>query len=242
MTNETDIGGPSREFPQTRWTVVRELQETDPERARFALDELIRAYWQPVYAFIRRRGYTVEDAKDRTQEFFTNLLHRGSLQNLSSEKGRFRYYIRAALRNYLADVSRRNNAAKRGADRVHLSIDSALEQSLAARSGKTPEDLFEQQWALSLLDRAMARLSDEYQRADRTETFQALAGYLLAGSQVQDSYAEVAGQLGLSEGHLRVLVHRARQRYAVLVREEVAQTVEHPGEIETELSELFDSL
>jgi RNA polymerase sigma-70 factor (ECF subfamily) len=225
-------------FATTRWTVVlRAGRAEGATGALAALGELCQAYWYPLYAFARRSGLSAHDAEDRVQGFFARLIRLNSLAELSREKGRFRAFLLASLKHYLSDERERERADKRDARRT-VSWDALEAEARYASEPAdrlTPERLYERQWALALLESVARRLRGEYESAGKGELYAALQGAVTGCSP---DYGEQAARLGQSEGALRVAAHRLRQRYRALLREEIAQTVERPEDVEAELAEL----
>lgn len=229
MGRETSIGGARRDFAPTVWTVVLRARD------RREFGALVERYWKPVYFYIRRRGHGVEDAKDLTQSFFADLLERDALASVTRSKGRFRSFLLACLSHFLSDEYDRRGAAKRA--RKLLSLDfEAAELELAAAAPETPEKAYRRQWAVEVVHRALGVLKDEM-----GPRFEALREYLSEGGAAQ-GLKGVAERLGLTEGNVKVILHRARRRYRELLRREVARTVQDPREIDEELSELFAAL
>ncbi len=210
-----------------------------------ALEELCRAYWRPVYAFLRRQGRSPHDAQDLTQGFFERLLEQGSLGRAEPGRGRFRSFLLGALRHHLGHERERVGALKRGGGRILVPLDAAdtdgAGDAMWADAGVTPEKAYERQWALALLDRVLERLAEEQSVAGKAEPFQVLRGTLMGG-RAEQPYVELGLRLGLSEGAVKVAVHRLRQRYRELLRAEIAQTVDGPEAVEAELRDLFSAL
>lgn len=228
-------------FVTTHWSVVLTARRSDTTRAQAALARLCQTYWYPLYAYVRRRGYGPHDAQDLTQEFFARLLAQNWLAQADRERGRFRTFLLAALSHFLANEWDKARAQKRGGaiQLVPLQLDSA-----EARYGEepadpaTPEQCFERRWALALLDEVLNRLRQEQVAAGAGELFDTLKP-CLAGSRQAQPYAALAGKLGMTEGAVKVAVHRLRQRYRQLLREEIAHTVATPGEVDEEMHYLF---
>jgi len=223
------------DFPTTRWTLV--VAAAGPERkdAQAALASLCEGYWYPLYAYVRRRGYPPEQAQDLTQEFFTRVLEGRYLDRADPEKGRFRAFLLTSLKFFLADAADRNRAQKRGGGAV-LSLEiSSGEERYQRETGhnETPERIFERRWALSLLDRVMDRLREEFVQHGRAQHFERLKVFLL--EQGETPYAELGRELDRSEGAVKVAIHRLRKRYRELFRQEIAETVADSAEIEGEL-------
>jgi RNA polymerase sigma-70 factor (ECF subfamily) len=230
-------------FATTLWTVVIEAAHCDNTRAREALAQLCQTYWFPLYAYVRRRGYSPEDAEDLTQGFFARLLELNSLAAVRREKGKFRSFLLASLNHYLSDEWDRARAQKRGHGRV-VSLDGAEAETRLSHepaTHDTPERLFEKQWAVTLLESVVRRLQAEHDDAGKGELFLALR-FAIVGDKSDVPYSQLAAQTGLTEEALRVTVHRLRRRYRELLRDEIARTVATPGEVEEELRHLFKVL
>lgn len=232
------------EFATTQWSIVLRAAQPDDSAARAALEMLCRRYWFPLYAFARRRVATLHEAQDLTQEFFLRLLAQNSLTAASPDRGRFRSFLLASLKNFLANEWDRANALKRGGGRHHLSLDwnsGESRLSLEPAHSDTPEREFERQWALTLLDVVVRRLQEEFAMADRSLQFDLLKETLTGGRSAVD-YSIVAAELSLTEEAARQAAHRLRKRYREVLREEVAATVENDDEVEDEISRLLAAL
>jgi len=232
------------EFLTTRWSLVEAIGAGDEARARVALGELCEAYWFPLYAFVRRRGTSPEEAEDVVQGFFADLIERGDLARVTRGAGRFRAFLKVAARNHLANLRDRERAQKRGGGRVRLGLDLGdAEQRLALEPvhDETPERTFDRLWALELLHACLAALEREYADSGRAETFDALRAALAGGAERLD-YAAAAARLGTSEGACRVAATRLRQRLGEHLRARIAETVSSPREVEGELDELMAAL
>jgi RNA polymerase sigma-70 factor (ECF subfamily) len=235
---------PREVFATTRWTVVIHAQQGDSTEAREALETLCRAYWYPLYAFVRRQGVTPEDAQDLTQAFFERLIEKNFLADVQREKGRFRSFLLAALKHFLANEWDKGRAQKRGGGAIHVPIDTASAETrygLEPAHLDTPERLFERRWAITLLDHVLERLRDEHVKAGKAELLEQLKPSLTADKAAL-GYAELGARVGLSEGAVKVAVHRLRQRYRELLRAEIAETVASPCEVDEELRHLFTAL
>jgi DNA-directed RNA polymerase specialized sigma24 family protein len=233
-----------RSFVTTHWSVVLAAGAGVSTEADVALDRLCHAYWWPLYAFVRRRGYGPHDAQDLTQEFFARLLAKDFLQGVDRSKGKFRSFMLAALEHFLAKEWRRANAQKRGGQFTLVSLDdgSAETQFLQVPSADLPpEKLFEQQWALTLLAQVVSRLREEQMAAGKAELFDQLKIFL-TGEKRAVAYADLALKLNTTEAALKMAVSRMRQRYGELLRAEIANTVSDPAEVEAELRALFAAL
>lgn len=231
-------------FATTHWSVVIAAQRADSTRSQAALAHLCQTYWYPLYAFVRRQGHGPHDAQDLTQEFFARLLEKNYLAVVARERGKFRSFLLAALKHFLANEWNRSRAAKRGGGRELLSLnetDAEGRYLLEPVAETTAEKIFERRWATTLLDLVVNRLREEFALAEKTELYDALKNCLTVESR-SVPYAELGARLGMSEGAVKVAVHRLRARYREVLRDEIAQTVSGPGEIEEELRHLFAAL
>ena len=221
--------------------MVMAARRSDSSNARAALEELCRTYWRPIYSFVRRQGHSPADAQDLTQEFFARLLAKNYLSAVDSAKGRFRSFLLAALKHFLANEWDKAKAQKRGGNLVLVPIDSQSAETvfgLELAERLTADKIFDRRWALTLLDQVLARLRAEYVRQRKGRLFEELKS-TLTGERSSVPYADIGARLNLSEGAVKVSVHRLRQRYRELLREEIAHTVASPDEIEDELRNLF---
>jgi RNA polymerase sigma factor (sigma-70 family) len=231
-------------FTTTRWTRVFLARGGKSMAAREALGDLCQTYWYPLYAFIRRSGYTREDAQDLAQEFFARLLSRDWLAQVDESKGRFRSFLLAALKHFLANELDKARALKRGGGQQLIPLDGVAAEThyrLEPAHVESPDKIFERRWAIQILDKALASLQQEHVHDGKGVVFDALKE-CLAGSRESIPYAELAPQLGVSVGALKVMVHRFRGRYRDLLREQVARTVDEPGQIEGEMRHLLEVL
>ncbi len=236
---------PSRApFPTTRWTRVVAAGDPDEPGAREALADLCRAYWYPLYAFVRRKGHGPDEAADLVQGTFASLLARDGLADLEPGRGRFRSFLMAVCVHHIGDVRDRDRAARRGGGWAPIAIDrrdaEGRYQSEPAH-GLTAERLFDRRWAIGLLDRAVGRLEAEMVAAGKAELGARLLP-TLTGGRGEASLAEVAEGLGMSEGAVKMAASRLRRRYGELLREEIARTVADPAEVEDEVKTLFAAL
>lgn len=226
-------------FVTTRWTMIRRAHGPDTTEAREALAELCQNYWYPLYAYVRHCGHSPHDAEDLTQGFFARLLRLESLAKVNREQGKFRAFLLASLKHFLADQRDFASAEKRDA-RVTISLDAA-EAEERYRTGPvetlTPDQVFERQWAVTLLETVMQRLAREYETSGRGALFSALR-FAIAGEKSALPYRELAARVEMSEEAVRVAVHRLRQRYRAALREELSQTVTSEAEVNEELREL----
>lgn len=211
--------------------------------ARDALAELCQRYWYPLYAYVRRRGNSPEDAEDLTQGFFTRLLELNSLAAVRREKGKFRSFLLASLNHYLSDEWDRERAQKRGKGRV-ISLDASMAEermTLDPADGLTPEKLFERKWAMTLLESAVESVQREYELAGHGRMFMALR-FSIVGEKAAESNSTLSITLGLSEASVRVAVHRLRRRFRQLLRDEIGKTVATKPEVDDEIRHLFRAL
>lgn len=231
------LSADARQFTATHWSVVMAAGNGDSVEAAEALDTLCRRYWYPLYAFVRRQGHEVHDAEDLTQEFFTRFLAKEYFDRADPARGRFRNFLLACLKHFLSEQWRQAGRLKRGGRQTFLSWDSlTAEERYQSEPADplTPEKVYDRRWALTLLEQALARLGAEQSAAGKAEVFAPLKDYLW-GEGSGAGYAEVAARLGMTEGALKVTVHRLRQRYRELLREEVAHTVATIHEVDEEL-------
>jgi DNA-directed RNA polymerase specialized sigma24 family protein len=231
-------------FPNTRWSVVLAAQNGAVEGSAGALETLCQSYWYPLYAFARQQGRSTQDAQDLTQGFFALLLEKDYLKAVVREKGRFRSFLLVAFKRYLSKEWDRDHAQKRGGGCAAIVLDTEFAERRYLGEGAVglpPDRIYEHRWALTLLDRAMARLRGEFDATGHTTDFEPLKGWLTA-SRGEISYTQVAAVLGVSEGAARVAVHRMRKRFREIFREEIAATVATAGEVEDEVRHLLSAL
>jgi RNA polymerase sigma factor (sigma-70 family) len=230
-------------FVTTLWTAVLQAGQTDSPIASAALDKLCRAYWYPLYVFVRRQGSGPEEAQDLTQEFFCRILQKNYLQSADRNRGRFRSFLLASLKNFLANEWNRSQRLKRGGGAAVLSMDAeGAEQryALEAADSLTPERAYQRRWAQTLVEKVMTRLRDEFVEEGKPERFELFKAFLVDDSA--DSQAEIGTKLGLSESAVKSGLFRMRQRYGELFREEIGNTVASSAEVDSELRELFAAL
>jgi DNA-directed RNA polymerase specialized sigma24 family protein len=232
------------QFTTTHWSVVLAAGQSGAAKAAQALEALCRTYWHPLFAYVRRRGYAEHEAQDLTQEFFARLLESQSLCAVDRTKGRFRSFLLAAMEHFLANERRRANAQKRGGGLNFVPFDDPAAESgplQVAAANLTPEEFFDQQWAITLLEQVVGKLRQEFRAAGKGEAFEELKIYL-TGERLEASYAELAARLNTTAAALKMAVSRMRQRYGELLRAEIASTVSSPREVEEELHALFVAL
>lgn len=236
--------GTQARFEDTHWSVVLHAREGDSPRASAALESLCRAYWYPLYAYVRRCGESPDDAQDLTQAFFARFLERDSLRAVTPERGRFRWFLLASLKNFLANEWERARAQKRGGGTMPLSLD-ALEPeeryALEPVDNMSADRAYDRFWAMSLLEQARAKLREEFRSAGRAERFEKLEQFL-PGREGADSYADLAATFGVPEGTIKSDVSRLRRRYGELLRSEVAHTLGTHTDLDDELRHLLEAL
>jgi RNA polymerase sigma-70 factor (ECF subfamily) len=230
-------------FALTRWSLVLAAKTSpDPSRATRAMGELCQIYWQPLYSYLRRRGHAAPAAEDLTQEFFARLLANPPFSRVNQENGRFRSFLLASIKHFLANEWDRDQTQKRGGGKVIISFDALTpeaRQAIEPAGDLPPDKAFERQWALTVLEQVLARLRQEFVQSGKEPLFATLKPFLTGNAE---TYAAAAAHCGMSESALKVAVHRLRQRYRKLLREEIAETVDSPEEVEAEIRALFAAL
>ena len=231
-------------FATTRWSLIAAARDPAAPDARRALADLCALYWYPVYAYVRRRGHDHHSAQDLTQGFFARLLERHDLAAADRSRGRFRSFLLAACQHYLANQHDRDATRKRGGGVPHLALDFRAAAGRFAREpaddADTPERAFDRRWALELLARTVEALRAEYAESGRAKLFDALKGCLAGGAGA--SHADLAADLGMTVGAVKVAVHRLRQRYPDRLRAVIAETVAGPEGVDEEIRDLFAAL
>jgi RNA polymerase sigma-70 factor (ECF subfamily) len=228
-------------FHTTHWTVILEARNDKDTESRNALANLCATYWYPLYAFIRRRGTAAHEAEDLTQEFFSQFLQRNGLANVRPGAGKFRSFLLACLKNFLANERERANTQRRGGRQTFVPLDcenAETRYSLEPIDQRTPDAIFERRWAFAILEGVVNGLRREYSTGEKSELFEELQGFL-PGGQGSISRAELAAKRGVSVGAIDVAVHRLRQRFGVLLREQVARTVSSEAEVDEEIRYLI---
>jgi RNA polymerase sigma-70 factor (ECF subfamily) len=228
-------------FATTHWTVVLAAGGHATPQAAAALEQLCQTYWFPLYAYIRRRGHAKTEAEDLTQTFFTRLLEKNFLASLAAEKGKFRAFLLAAVKHFLANEFDRTQTQKRGGGAAHLSLDwqtADTKFQVADTQGVSPEKNFDREWSLALLARVIERLQKECDAEGKGRLFAQLKMFLTAGKS-DSAQREIAAALGMEEGAVRVAVHRLRKRYRALLRDEIAGTLHDPAMVDEEMRALF---
>jgi len=229
-------------FVTTHWSVVLSAVDTSAPGAQDALEKLCRTYWYPLYAYVRRQGHNPEDAQDLTQAFFARFLEKKYFRLANRERGRFRTFLLTSLKNFLVNEWDRARAAKRGGGAIHLPLDGLAAENQYSREPShdlTAEKIYEQSWALAVLDQVRSRLQTEYAADGKAERFRQLEPFL-PGEKGELSYAQAARLLGVAEAAVKSEVHRLKKRYRQLLRAEIAQTVTTGSEIDDEVRHLID--
>jgi len=236
-------------FPSTHWSVVVAAgrSQTEPEIAQAALAELCQTYWAPLYSFVRHRGYTVHDAQDLTQSFFAYLIEHKIYACVDRQKGRFRSFLLASLKNFLADASDRERTLKRGSGQRFLRLhEEQIKEAESLfqnhRSASSEDQIFDRSWAEALVAAGLERLSADYKGESKEKLFNELRIFLTGGAEPPPTYAELAVRLGIAASTLRSDVTRLRARYREALRAEVRRTVDTEAEVDEELHALLHVL
>jgi RNA polymerase sigma-70 factor (ECF subfamily) len=244
MSSRTSSGEAPQGFPQTRWSVVLAAAKKDPAESAVALEVICRAYWQPLYAYVRRCGQSPHDAQDLTQEFFRRLLEKQWLDSADPGKGRLRTFLIVMLKKFMSKEWRRASAQRRGGGQAPVRFDTGLAESQYApdyASSLAPDDIFERNWAMTLLNLTVERLRAEFTAAGKPGDFEALKDCLMAERGKID-YAAVAARLSVPQGAARVAAHRLRKRFREIYREEISQTLADGADVDVELRHLANAL
>ena len=231
-------------FATTHWTAVLAAGRGDSRQADIALEELCRTYWYPLYAYVRRQGHSREDAEDLTQGFFARLLEKNYLEGVSSDKGKFRSFLLVALKRFLINEWDHANRQKRGGGLKPLSLDwqdAEMRYQINPADDLSPDKLYDRAWALIVLERVITRLRDESGADGKAGQYEQLKTFLMMGKS-EIPYPQAAAALKMSEGAVRVAVHRLRRRYRELLREEITQTLANPAQAGEEMQALFSAL
>jgi len=231
-------------FATTHWTVVIAAGRGGSPQADRALEELCRTYWYPLYAYVRRHGHSREDAEDLTQGFFARLLEKNYLERVTSDGGKFRSFLLVALKRFMANEWDRANSQKRGGGETPLSLDwqdAETRYQINPADNLSPDKLYDRAWATVMLERVITRLREEHGSEGKADVYEKLKPFLMLGRN-EIPYASAATGLNMSEGAVRVAVHRLRRRYRELLREEIAQTLANPEQADEEMRALFSAL
>jgi RNA polymerase sigma factor (sigma-70 family) len=239
--------GRSDQFRTTRWSVVLLSAQSQVSGPKDALAELCKLYWYPLYGHIRRYGFSPHDAQDLTQGFFLDLLEHKALTRVDQQRGKFRSFLLASLKNFLSNEAQKARCLKRGGQVQFVDLDVSEAEDRYAREepaeSLTPEKIFDARWALGLLSEAKRRLRQEYVDNGKAEVFEALKGFVdPVTAKTLPSYEEVAKQLNMSVATVKTLIHRLRKRNTAIVREEIMRTVSDPADVEAESRELCAAL
>ena len=230
-------------FATTHWSLILAARSGESPESRDALEALCKAYWCPLYAFIRRQGYPAEEARDLTQGYFARLIEHRDLKRVDPSLGRFRSFLLASCKHFLSNERDRERARKRAPEEPLLSLDAEEAESryrLEPVDELTPETLFERKWATTVLERALARLGREWVGGERANRFEMLRGYLVG--EPAPAYRELGSVLQMTEDAVKVTVHRLRRRFGELLRAEIADTVREPCDVEDEIRHLLGAL
>jgi len=238
VVDETAIGGQGRDFPNTRWTLILTSRDGEAPR-RKALEELLTVYWKPLYFYVRRKGHTIEGAKDIIQGFFVHLLERDFLSRLDPGKGRFRGYLKTAADNYLANLHEHNAALKRGGAVKTVALDFDLAEKDLGSAPDSADAAYDREWAAAVLQRAMDNLKAEFADGKRKGPFDLVLKFF---NPEPPTYEAAAKQSGMTVVQFKAFLHRARVRYKDLLRAEVAQTLAEAGQADSEIAELLKTL
>jgi len=231
-------------FATTHWTAVLAAGRGGSRQAHVALEELCRTYWFPLYAYVRRQGHSHEDAEDLTQAFFARLLEKNYLEGITSDKGKFRAFLLVAVKRFLANEWDRATRQKRGGGVIPLSLnwqDADTRYQINPADHLSPDKLYDRAWGVTVLERVITRLRDESEAEGKTKLYEQLKPFLMVGKS-NIPYAQAAVALELTEGAVRVAVHRLRRRYRELLREEISKTLLDPAQADEEMQALFSAL
>ncbi len=239
VVDETAIGGPAREFPATRWTLIQSSRQ-GPEARRAALAELLSAYWKPLYFYVRRKGRKIEAAKDAVQDFFAHLLERDFLARLDPGRGSFRAYLRTSVDHFLINEHEARSAQKRGGGAVPMTLDFDVAERDFARAPESADAAFDREWAVGVMERAIERLRREFEEGVRKGSFDVALQYFRPGEP--PSYADAAAQCGMTPPQFKAFLHRTRARFRTILRELVADTVSDEREADCEIEHLLKAL
>jgi RNA polymerase sigma-70 factor (ECF subfamily) len=231
-------------FATTHWSVVQAAGLSNSSRYKSSLETLCKTYWYPLYAYLRRHGHNADQAGDHTQAFFAQLMEKKSIRLADPKRGKFRSFLLMSLKNFIADEYDRNQAQKRGGGKNIFSLDFESAEgkySLEPKDEMSPEKLFERSWAITMLKNTLEKLCGEYKSNRKKKLFEHLKVYLTADKQTA-TYNDTAEKLQMTEGAVKVAVHRLRKRYREILKEEIAQTVSSENEVDEEINELFKAL
>jgi RNA polymerase sigma factor (sigma-70 family) len=248
MDSQTEMKGTGLGQPQTfhttHWSIILAAMNPDAPGSRAALASFCQSYWMPLYAYVRRRGHEVEDAKDLTQAFFEQVIDKNLLSGVKREGGKFRSFLLTALKHFLINEWHRDRAGKRGGGKQMISIDEAAEEGYQRNLAEheTPESIYERQWALTVLGQVIRKLGEEHTASGKSEVFVHLKGCLPGSEDSSGHYREAAAALNMNEAALRMAVTRLRRRYGEILRAEIASTVASPQDIDDEIAHLIQAV
>ena len=245
IENASGKNSDQRVFATTQWSLVVAAAKNDSKAGSSeALEQLCENYWYPLYAYVRRRGFSADESNDLTQSFFAQLLEKNSIEHADPDRGKFRTFLLTSLKNFISNQWRSDQAQKRGGHLKKFSLEIARGEEKYAMEpvdSATPESLFDRRWAMTLLATTFEKLQEEYEKNNRAELFNKIKPYLV-GNNDKVPYRDVSESLGITENAVKVAVHRLRKRCGVLLRDEIAQTVSTEEEIDEELRDMFATL
>ncbi len=244
MNDSNNQGDSPRTFATTHWSVVLAAGQKSSPDADAALATLCETYWFPLYAYVRRRGHNADEAQDLTQAFFARVLEKDYVAAADPQRGRFRAFLLTAFKHFLSKERDKARAQKRGGGRAPLSLDFASGESryvAGPADTLTPDQLYDRQWTIALLDRVMRRLEEEMRKSGKADWFERLKEFIAGGSDGA-TYAKTAESLGATQAAAKMATHRMRKRYRELLRREIAETVEHVADVEDEIRGLFKAI
>lgn len=244
MPTSNELASPKHRFATTRWSIVLAASHRKTSESDSALETLCQSYWYPLYAYVRRQGYQPAEAQDAVQEFFAKVLEKEYLAAADQQRGRFRSFLLTVFKRFLSNEKKRDDAQKRGGSLYVLSLDfEAGERRLQMEPACdwTPEKVYERRWALTLLDEVLCRLDADYEAKGKSRLFEQLKVFLTDVSGTPP-YAEIAESLDMTEGAVKVAVHRLREQYRAMLRQEVANTVAEENDVDDELNCLLAAL
>ncbi len=237
---ETAIGGDARDFPQTRWTLIVSSRD-NPQARQTALQELLTSYWKPLYYYVRRKGRTIDAAKDAIQGFFAHLLQNDFLSRLDPGRGRFRGFLRTSIDNYLNNLYESQSAQKRGGGAKNVGLDFDVAERNYSESTEPADAAYDREWAVGVMQRAMTALRSEFEGGKRKGPFDLVLRFFDV-TRPAPSYEDAAKQSGMTVGQFKAFLHRARERFRELVKIEVAHTVSDSADIDAEMAQLMRAL
>jgi RNA polymerase sigma factor (sigma-70 family) len=239
MVEETGMGGGARQFPPTRWSLIQTAAGSEGDRSA-ALEELLEAYWKPLYFYVRRKGMGVDDAKDAVQEFYARLLTGDFFDRPNQKKGRFRSYLRVCFDNFLRNEHEKRTAKKRGGDVKTISLEVDVAESQLRSAPESPDAAFEREWARGVMEGALERLEAEFVNGRRQGPFEVFSRYFKTGEP--PPYEQTAKELDMTVSSFKSFLHRTRERFRAIVREEVVHTIGDEDNVDAEIDALIRAL